>query len=204
MDSHHLGGTGKDTWVIASEPERQDTPLLSAEKIPFFLPRGESEVSSRVADNLFWIARYAERAEGLVRLSGILIIRLTERMTSTATQGDLNSMRSLFRALTEQTLTYPGFVGEGAEERLQDPVPEMLSVITDTQRAGGLPQPLQALGQAARSVRDRLSADTWRIVDDIDHHYHALIETPAAELARTLDALDPLVTTLAAFAALSH
>ena len=204
MVSHQLGGAGKDTWVIASEPERQDTLLVSAEKVPPFAPRGESEVSSRVADNLFWIGRYAERAEGLVRLLRILIIRLTERMSVAATQADLKPMRSLFRALTEQTLTYPGFVGEGAEGRLKDPVPEMLSLITDTQRAGGLPQTLQALGQAARSVRDRLSADTWRIVDDIDHHFHALIETPATELARTLDALDPLVTTLAAFAALSH
>ena len=70
MISNRLGGLGKDTWVLASEPERQETLILSADaNAPTVVPAvvQESEVSSRVADSLFWIGRYAERAEGLVR-----------------------------------------------------------------------------------------------------------------------------------------
>jgi hypothetical protein len=68
MVSNQLGGIGKDTWVLATEPERQETLLVHARQLRAPAVVRESEVSSRVADNLFWIGRYAERAEGLVRL----------------------------------------------------------------------------------------------------------------------------------------
>ncbi len=200
--SNQLGGVGKDTWVIASEPERRETLLLQTESRSF-VPKTESEISSRVADNLFWIGRYGERAEGLVRLLRILIIKVTEGLGSPADRSGLTPMRPLLRALTEQSLTYPGFVGDGAEARLNDPVPEMLSLITEAPRIGGLPQTLRALGNAAWSVRDRLSTDTWRIVDEIERRSAALTASPARELAQTLDELDPLITALVAFSALS-
>jgi uncharacterized circularly permuted ATP-grasp superfamily protein len=75
--SGQLGGLGKDVWVLASEPERQETLLPLSEITPAVIQ--ESAVSSRVADNLFWIGRYAERAEGLVRLLRITIFKYAER-----------------------------------------------------------------------------------------------------------------------------
>ncbi|MGB5737160.1 MAG: alpha-E domain-containing protein, partial [Thiohalocapsa sp.] len=164
----------------------------------------ESEVSSRVADNLFWIGRYAERAEGLVRLLRVAVIKLTERASFTAENDGSGCVNSLLEALTHQSQTYPGFVGDDAAAMLANPTPEMLSLITDIERVGGLPQTLQALGQASWSVRDRLSNDTWRIVNDIDRHLNALTRHPPQALAGALDVLDPLVTSLVAFSALTH
>jgi uncharacterized alpha-E superfamily protein len=69
---------------------------------------------------------------------------------------------------------------------------------------GGLPQTLQALGLAAWSVRDRLSMDTWRVVDAIDEQLRALTESPVAELEDALDELDPLITALVAFGGLTR
>ncbi len=201
--SNQLGGLGKDTWVLASEPELQETLLVATDYLAPAVVQ-ESEVSSRVADNLFWIGRYAERAEGLVRLLRITIFKLSERASFSSGEDASCCMRSLLEALTHQTLTFPGFVGEGADERLRDPVPEMLSLISDPARLGALPQTLQALGQAAWSVRDRLSADTWRVVNDIELRLRALTKQPPSELAEALDELDPLVTSLVAFAALTN
>lgn len=144
-----------------------------------------------------------QRAEGLGRLLRISIFKLAER-TGSAREQDSHCERSLLEALTLQTQSFPGFVGEGAEGRLSDPVPEMLSLISDPNRLGALPQTLQALGQAAWSVRDRLSADTWRVVNGIEVCLRALTKRPPEELAGALDELDPLITSLVAFSALTH
>ena len=203
-----LGGLAKDTWVLASEPELRETLLLATDQQAPAVVQ-ESEVSSRVADNLFWIGRYAERAEGLVRLLRITIFKLAERPTlgpnlaADEERGPAN-LRSLLEAVTRQSLSFPGFIGAGAEARLADPTPEMLSLIADPTRVGGLPQTLLALGQAAWSVRDRLSVDTWRVVNDVELRMRELSRHPPKELARALDVLDPLVTALVAFSGLTQ
>lgn len=203
LNSNQLGGLAKDVWVVASEPERQESLLVSSETHTPAVTQ-ESEVSSRVADNLFWIGRYAERAEGLVRLLRVTIFKLSERSDYPTSTGDACCLRSLLEALTNQTQSFPGFIGAGAAERLRNPIPEMLSLIADPTRLGGLPQTLQALGQAAYSVRDRLSADTWRIVSDIEGHLANLTDEPPGQLSLALDELDPLITSLVAFSALTQ
>lgn len=198
-----LGGLGKDAWVLASEPERQETLLVTREaQAPAVIQ--ESEVASRVADNLFWIGRYAERAEGLVRLLRITIFKLAERADYGDSAVQSRCLRSLLQALTNQSQALPGFIGEGSEARLRNPLPEMLALISDPRRLGGLPQTLQALGQAAYSVRERLSVDTWRIVSDIEGRRRSLTRHPPSQLSLALDELDPLVTSLVAFSGLTQ
>jgi uncharacterized alpha-E superfamily protein len=53
-------------------------------------------------------------------------------------------------------------------------------------------------------VRERLSADTWRIVSDIEGRLQTLTEHPPSQLALALDELDPLVTSLVAFSGLAQ
>ncbi len=203
MVTNRLGGLGKDTWVLATEPARQESLLVASDYTSPAVIR-ESEVSSRVADNLFWIGRYAERAEGLVRLLRVSIIKLTERSGFAIHEDADECCPYLLHAVTHQTQTYPGFVGEGAAALLTEPTPEMLSLVTDAERVGGLPQTLQALVQAAWSVRDRLSTDTWRIVNEVEKHFKHLTGFPPQALAGALDVLDALVTSLVAFSALTH
>ncbi len=202
--SNLLGGLAKDAWVLASEPERLESLLVSRESQTPTVTQ-ESEVSSRVADNLFWIGRYAERAEGLVRLLRITIFKLSERAeVLTAAEPQASFMRSLLEALTHQTQAFPGFLGEGAEARLRNPLPEILALTADATRLGGLPQTLKALVLAAYSVRERLSADTWRIVSDIEGRLANLTRNPPDQVGSALDELDPLVTSLVAFSGLTQ
>ncbi|AGA91079.1 hypothetical protein Thimo_2340 [Thioflavicoccus mobilis 8321] len=198
MISNRLGGLGKDTWVMASEPERQETLLGGADLLTPAVIQ-ESEVSSRVADNLFWIGRYAERAEGMVRLLRITIFKLSERQGYLRSDDTARCINVLLQTLTEQ-----GQVGGSTQRYRHDPTPELLALVADPHHVGSLPQTLQALGLAAWSVRERLSADTWRVVNEIERHLHALTRNPPTEIGRALDELDPLVTALVAFSALTH
>ncbi len=186
-------GLSKDVWVLASEPGHA-LSLLPAAGRPLPLTREGGEVASRVAENLYWMGRYAARAEGAARL-----LRQVLRVMLEA-EAELREacLPALLRAVTLQTGTLPGFAGEGAEALLAAPEPELLSVIADGRRAGSLRFDVDALGRAAREVRDRLSADTWRLVNDLG----AGLESPA-DPGEALEGLESLILALAAFTGLS-
>ena len=69
-DTHALnndrGSTSKDTWVLASG-EVEQTSLLHPRGEPVEIRRTGAEAPSRAMDNLFWLGRYAERAERFSR-----------------------------------------------------------------------------------------------------------------------------------------
>ncbi len=50
--------------------------MLRPRDQPVELRRGSADLPSRVADNLFWLGRYAERAENIARLLRTLISRV--------------------------------------------------------------------------------------------------------------------------------
>lgn len=190
--SNQRGGISKDTWVLASEPEREVSLLAPAGR-PLTLTRTGGEVPGRVADNLFWLGRSAERAEGTARLLRAVLVRLLD---SDPLQPD-SYLAVLLRLVTHQTATYPGFVEE-AEERLSAPEQELLEVICARQRAGSLSFTITALTQAARSVRDRLSDDSWRVINSLQPG----LGQPQ-QLTQALEGLERLLFGLAAFTGLS-
>ena len=69
--SMQLGGGSKDTWVLSAEDE-EESVTVRAPETPTIAPRSSGELPSRVADNLFWLGRYAERVESGVRLVRVL------------------------------------------------------------------------------------------------------------------------------------
>lgn len=193
MVSSQFGGVSKDTWVLASEPEKEESILVPAGRVRT-ATRYDGEVSSRVADCLYWVGRYAERVEGLIRLLRVTQLRLSEEWIINAS--DDYCLVQLLRAVTQQSTTYPGFVGEGANERLTHPETELLSIITDHSRTGSVCHGLNGLLNSARSIRDRLSSDTLRVISDIDQHVWTLQKSTRVSINDTLDPLDNLINSL--------
>jgi uncharacterized alpha-E superfamily protein len=160
--SMQKGGGSKDTWVLAEGPVSTFS-LLPARNQPVELSRGGSDLPSRVADNLYWLGRYAERAEGTTRLLRGILVRLTEK----SGLADVPELPALLRVLTLICQALPGFVGEGAAKRLAAPENELLSMIFDSQRPESLAHVLKGLSKAAGTVRDRISLDMWRILSSV-------------------------------------
>jgi uncharacterized circularly permuted ATP-grasp superfamily protein/uncharacterized alpha-E superfamily protein len=187
------GGGSKDTWVLSDAAVSDFTLLPHAGKITA-LSRGGNDLPSRAADNLFWLGRYVQRAEDLVRLLRGIIVRLTEKAGLT----DSPDLPTLLKALTQLTKTLPGFLGEGASERLADPENELMSLIFQRDRVGSLAYNNRCILRAAGSVRDRISLDMWRILtslppdDAFDPH-----DPPT--LSDALDLLNQRVLILAGF-----
>ncbi|HLJ09534.1 MAG TPA: circularly permuted type 2 ATP-grasp protein [Planctomycetaceae bacterium] len=212
--SMQRGGGSKDTWVLSEGPV-SNLSLLPPGGLPVAVNRGGNELPSRVADNLYWLGRYAERAEGLARLLRGVLVRMTERSGFAETP----ELPRLLQAVTLMSGAYPGFVGEGAESRLAAPETELLSVIYDAKLAGSVVSVLGALFRVAGTARDRISRDMWRVVSDLaDRHRgesrSGTRNSPAGDgetatcqrgrtLSEALDELDRAVLTLAAFSGLS-
>jgi uncharacterized alpha-E superfamily protein len=194
--SNQAGALSKDTWVLSTEPEPlvgfwlQGGPAVAAVE-----PAGS--MSSGAAENLFWLGRYAERAEDVVRLLRVALERRNEFANDTTPAG-AECVRALLVAVTEVTATYPGFVGEGAIERLADPGPELVAVAVDGTRPGTLADSVRRMLDAAYAVRDQLSGDTWLVLGNLDRD----LLSPGSQGALGRVTLGRVMHSLLAFAGL--
>jgi len=157
------GGGSKDTWVLTTGPVSTFS-MLRPTVGPVSLSRGGSDLPSRAADNLFWLGRYVERAESLVRLLRGILVRLTEK----SGLAEVPELPCLLKALTHLFQSFPGFVGEGGEARLAHPEDELYAMVFDQERTGSLAYTLNSLYRVAGSVRDRISLDMWRVLSGLD------------------------------------
>src|SRR6185436_10295891 len=79
--SMQRGGGSKDTWVLSDGPV-SFTSLLTPAGSAVRTERAGSDLPSRVAENLFWLGRHAERAEHAIRLLRSVVARLTDLDTT--------------------------------------------------------------------------------------------------------------------------
>lgn len=169
--SNQIGAISKDTWVLASEPEHQaDLWLRNG---PVRLIEGPFEnLSERAAENLFWVGRYAERAESVVRLMRAVHDRRNAEIVADAAGSE--AVQSLLRVLSVSTYTTPGFI---EDERRLFPDPELFSLASDSARPGSLAHAITGLLRAADAVRDQLSIDTWQVTSALEDHLEILAAT---------------------------
>ncbi len=167
--SNQAGATTKDTWVLSSEPE----PLTGVWLQPGPAVEGidpMSSIPSRAAENLWWLGRYAERAEAITRMLRTVQDRRNE-FEGSANPPGVQTLRALLAALTETSGTYPGFAlggGSDPDQRLERPGDELQALIGDADRPGTLAHSVRALLDCAYGVRDQLSGDTWLIVGPLE------------------------------------
>ena len=170
--SNQAGAISKDTWVLASEPEKlSGFWLVPGPRVEAIDP--EASMSSRAAENLFWMGRYAERADAMARLVRTVHDRRND-FQHAANPAGTECLQVLLSALTQVSATYPGFVGEGAGARLASPGAELFALVVDDKRAGTLAHAVRHLVGAAQAVRDQLGSDTWMAVGTLEHEIREL------------------------------
>lgn len=194
--SNQSGGMSKDTWVLATEPEKF-VSLLSERRQARLAPDKGGEVPGRVADNMFWVGRYLERADFISR-----ILRLALQFVETGESEETPVFRTLLTTVNNPMTVFPD--GENSEpDEFNYLRAELLNVISGNMNSVSLIQTLTSLLRSTRSVRDRLSSDTWRIINMIDEQLRSLRSISADQLVDALDELDNLVTALTAFTGLT-
>ena len=198
--SNQAGGISKDTWVLASEPDKP-VSLWTQPKRNQLIDAVTEPLTSRAADNLFWVGRHLERTEAVTRLLRSVLTKF--RVSSESNDPiDKDCLNVLLRTLTQVTGTYPGFIN-GDEELLNRPVPELFSLVKDSYRKGSLTANIQGFFQAAFSIRDLWSQDTWRSVDNIQRRWHQRIISNEINIEYLPSHLDDLITGIVAFTGLT-
>ncbi|HUC62976.1 MAG TPA: circularly permuted type 2 ATP-grasp protein [Alphaproteobacteria bacterium] len=171
--SMQRGGGSKDTWVLGATAEqaageaRSPMPVERANVIPLSdAPARRSptnELPSRAADGLFWVGRYAERTDGVVRLLRALLMGLTDtaRPWSGRDAEPLCNLANWIRLLPALDLPV-------APAPLL--IPLIQSALADPQHPTGVAASLQNLLRSAAGVRDHVPPDCWRAVMALGRH----------------------------------
>jgi uncharacterized circularly permuted ATP-grasp superfamily protein/uncharacterized alpha-E superfamily protein len=162
--TNRAGASSKDVWILGSESQSQFESLPSNRDMQAYPPR--RILPARAAEHLFWLGRYAERAEVTVRLIRTITARCDEFLNTAAGPGPA-SVTVMLEALTRITGTYPGFVGDDAAGLFDDPADELFALVVDERRPGSVAHAVRHMFDALDVVRDQLPIDTWLIVGSL-------------------------------------
>jgi uncharacterized circularly permuted ATP-grasp superfamily protein/uncharacterized alpha-E superfamily protein len=197
------GGLSKDTWVLGHDPD--SGPPAPAPQVVVRPARPAAGVPSRQADHLFWLGRYAERLEHIVRLVRAALRRLSGEET-TQKSAELEVLlhllwhtRKLPRRRKDPARTAEEERAEAAEEAARPPLDRLRPLLVDSTVPDAVPALAERLRFNALAARDRLSDDMWRLINRLD----TLAEPADPEQstpASLLDQLDSLILGLAALA----
>jgi uncharacterized alpha-E superfamily protein len=151
-----------------------------------------------VADNLLWLGRYAERAEGAVRLLRSVLYRLI---------GDTEPASNVALPVLERALSRIGELSSDLRIDAQTVAGNTLarplfSLLYDAEVPTSIRAVLTALHLVASKVGDRISADAWRILAILDSEFvHSQTRDPLL-VSDAIELLERGLVTLAAFSGL--
>lgn len=169
MASMQRGGSSADCWVITDGPV-DHTSLLQSAPSTIALAHQKRPVTSRAAENLFWLGRYTERAENAVRLAQIVLNHLG---------GEEPNSRPLMAWLSataqENALVLPDVpAAEQSARVFARSLMAGLSPATDSPLHGqsfSVGFNLRALRSAASQVRERLSPENWNLIERVEAEF---------------------------------
>ena len=154
------GFGSKDLWVSAVQAEREAPSILRTSMREVHLRRTGRDLLSRTADNLYWLGRYSERAEGTMRLLRSVLSRFLE-------DGRPDSSPEVLQRLLQLQLKQVTPPDEKAVEASWDGVEELVRVLMHDQRSYALRDSLEQVHRTATLVRDQISHDAWRMLNAI-------------------------------------
>lgn len=148
-------GFGKDVWVLMDETgaPSQGPSLLSNRLAGAHLRRTGRDLLSRIADDIFWLGRNAERAENTLRILSVVLRRY---LSGNRVDADPEVLATLVES---HAVPRPG----------ADPIARVREAVRDLISAPnqpwGLGATLPALRSSAIRARAAVSEESWRHID---------------------------------------
>ena len=159
------GGASKDTWVQTAGKVKNHSLLLRPTGI-HELVRGDTHLSSRLVENLFWFGRHAERCDNIARLirtalDFLLNISPEYRGGEWPTVQALCQSFGLIKSRDEDDAQSLPLLLSDAEIEF-----ELLHAVV-AKSGPGLASNLQQLYNVSCHLRERLSIDNWRTLNHV-------------------------------------
>jgi uncharacterized circularly permuted ATP-grasp superfamily protein/uncharacterized alpha-E superfamily protein len=201
--SNQLGGISKDTWIITDIPTEYHEKTVERKNTNNQL---SNSLTSRNAENLFWLGRLCERTMALRSFLKIILNRLNENVIKHGNKQP-EFLVVLLKSVTHLTQTYPGFVGKEIkngevfdnEAIFENPITELLLLINDSKKAGSVVYNLQSLLNTINQVSEKWNHDTRRIINLLEDCQISLKNTNTNTINHVNHALDKLHIRLFSF-----
>jgi uncharacterized circularly permuted ATP-grasp superfamily protein/uncharacterized alpha-E superfamily protein len=201
--SNQLGGISKDTWIITDLPTVYQEKNVERKNSNNQL---NNSLTSRNAENLFWLGRLCERTMALRSFLKIILNRLNENVTKHGNEQP-EFLVVLLQSLTHLTQTYPGFVGKEPKKGevfdndaiFEEPIIELLLLINDPKKVGSVVYNIQSLLNTINQVSEKWNHDTRRIINLLEDSLFALKKTNTNNINFVNHALDKLHIRLFSF-----
>jgi uncharacterized circularly permuted ATP-grasp superfamily protein/uncharacterized alpha-E superfamily protein len=190
--SNQKGGTSKDLWILGKSEDFKGNNIF---KNRAFIDSRLENISTKRAENLFWLGRYLTRAITTARMvrfnlkSMLNLNRYDDNANSKKTNKILNN------ALTHLTMTYPGFLNE----ELNSPLKEIVSLIMDKNRIGTLSFTLSMLSNLNANVKNLLTMEAWRIYEKMQKEWNNYSKREIFTYKDHINELDRLLIYLMAY-----
>lgn len=121
---------------------------------------------SRIADSLFWLNRYTERADGMLRLLKTSYILSFDKVQASSISWE--PVLSVFTTLTPAEIT-----------AMQNNDAEVLQyMLTESRNQNALKQIITRARENARGVQDQVTKEVW---EQVNHIYHLINQQAVPE-----------------------
>jgi uncharacterized circularly permuted ATP-grasp superfamily protein/uncharacterized alpha-E superfamily protein len=158
--------------VIASEARQSMAhPGSNASSPPSSIPAASDAVAqrqrlvtSRAAENLFWMGRYTERTENTLRL-----VRLSLEILGSENQNLPCLLNFITRMATYHGLVRAGVPAAAQAHRVFER--SLIAGLWDQELATSVGFNLRSVRLAAASVRERLSPEHWRLLEQAESRF---------------------------------
>lgn len=190
--SNQKGGTSKDLWILGKSEDFAGNNIF---KNRSFIDSRLENISTKRAENLFWLGRYLTRS---ITTARILRFNLKNMLNLNRYDDNTNSRKTnriLNIALTHLTMTYPGFL----DEKSIFPLKEIISLIRDKNRVGTLSFTLDMLSNLNSSVKNLLTMEAWRIYEKMQKEWNAYGKKEFLTNKDHINELDTLLIYLMAY-----
>ncbi|MBU24549.1 MAG: hypothetical protein CMD99_00770 [Gammaproteobacteria bacterium] len=177
----------KDLWVMGTEPDNQ-LSMFAEMDVPALGPMDQSMTPSRVADAMFWLGRYVERADGLTRLVREVLAGAIDMRTE--------------RQKAALWLLDTKFQTDGID--FDNAAGEIHQLMFSSTAPGGLTELINAIMRNARATPDYLSDDAWRALVNLEQMIERIGWMKHADAGRLLDQVDSILMQLATFSGLNN
>ena len=137
-------------------------------------------VPSRIADNFFWLGRYAERLENRVQIVRAMFSRIVDEHDSRMLE-QVHALTQLLAAIGLRPAQHPWSGAGGPWDK------SLREIIYDPNVIGGVADLNQKVVGIVSSARERFSGDAWRVLN-------RLRDFPGkAPTRRSMDAIQTLI-----------
>ena len=202
--SMQRGGSSADVWALghpakadltveASATAHAESAHGSSPPVHSPISMRKQPVTSRAAENLFWLGRYTERAENSLRLAQLTLQSLAGIDQSSAPLLAWLTSMAVSNALVLKAVPSASHASQARRvfER------SLIAGLADTDTHASVGYNLRCLKNAASAVRERLSQEQWHVIVQMEQDFFRRCEALASgstahdysslEALRTLD-----------------